>query len=295
MGSGNYTTRLDHRFLQAVAPDGATSRFRLLLFDFDTGRSELGSRHFEALNRYVVSRLGPNQPRCEVWIGGIASRRGDARFNHGLAWARAAGVESYLRSQVPGLGNLTSQHSLRATWHGERHSVGQSENSEYYRSVLVVITQARPYRPPARPPARPQLRQTNRFKIRFDWGGEGEVGLSAGIHTYVIDYDQIPNAPPPDPVWYRLVGVGFGVGVSVGVGNPMAPWNSFTSQRVTTTRDFRGSARVTSTSASASYRGIGGGVGHTFSSLFAQGSGENRSESIHSSSPTRPPLAAVPA
>lgn len=127
MGDGNYTTRITPQFLQEVAPDGSEGRFRLLLYDFDTGRDQLGSRHIEALNRYVVPRLAPDAPPCRVWIGGVASRRGDSRFNQGLAWARAGRVEHFLLSQSTSLGNLTSRHSLRTTWHGERYSLLHSE------------------------------------------------------------------------------------------------------------------------------------------------------------------------
>lgn len=261
VGEGNYTTRVSAQFLREVAPDGSQGRFRLLLYDFDTGRDQLGSRHIEALGRYILPRLAPNAPPCRVWIGGIASRRGDTRFNEGLAWARAARVEHYLLRQSSSLGNLTSRHSLRTTWHGERYSVFQSENSGYYRAVLIVISMDRPRRPEPAPPPTTEVHRTNRFRIRWDWGGDGDLVVGMGVHTYVIDYDPGPGSPASDPVWYRHIGVGMGLGFGAGSGDASAPWNEFVSQRVTTTRDFGGTARATSMAATA---GRGGASRLTF-------------------------------
>ncbi len=269
MGSGAYTTRVSDRYLREVAPQGLAAIQRVLLFDYDTGRPELLPRHIEGLDRYVLPYLRATSPPCSVWIGGIASRRGDHLRNEGLAWARARRVEQYLIPRSGGLGGLTSRHGLRTTWHGERYSAYGTENSEYYRAVLIVLQGAPAYVPPSRPPTPQRAHVTNRFRIRYDWGFDGgELGV-VGASTFVIDYDLgDPLAPPPDPHWYRLVGGGFGGGLPVGggAGDASAPWNPFVSQRVTTPSRFGGTARLMSRVAFS--------AGHTVLRIFPSESDE---------------------
>jgi len=258
MGNGAYTTRLSERYLREVSPQSRDVVQRVLLYDYDTGRPELLPQHVQGIDRYVLPFLRESSPPCSVWIGGIASRRGDRLMNEGLAWARARRVEQYIVPRASGLGGLTGRHGLMTTWHGERYSAHGSENSAYYRAVLVVIQRAPTYVPPPRPESPQRAQMSNRFRIRYDWGYDGGEILVAGASTFVIDYDQVdPRSPAPDPHFYRLVGLGAGGGLPVGggIGGPNVGWNRFTSERVTTPRRFSGAARLASR--------VAGNLGHT--------------------------------
>lgn len=252
MSHGRYTRRITSDFLRDVAPRDMDVVERVLLYDYVTGRPELLAGHREGLRQFVLPHLQETAPRCRVWIGGIASRRGDADLNRGLGWARAVRVEQYLRSAASGLGSLTGRHGLTTTWHGERYSSHHTENSEFYRAVLIVISRAPRYVPPPRVDPETRAHAFDRFRIRFDWGFDGGGVLAGGASTFVIDYDPAyPNAPASDPAWYRFVGGGIGGGLPVGgsAGDPSAPWNSFRAEHVTTTHAFSGLASLASRTA----------------------------------------------
>lgn len=199
MSLGQYTSRINEQFLHSAIPPPPNGQ-RLLLYDFTTGRPELLPRHREALDRIVLPNLTPGGWGTSVWIGGLASRRGDTDFNRGLSFARAMNVERYLFERAPEVQRLTSPHSLTTRYFGERHSVGLTENSEYYRSVLVVVTPTPAYRPAPRPPSTPELHATNRFRLMLSWGFDGGAYLAFGSYTFIIDYDLVDSAPASDPV-----------------------------------------------------------------------------------------------
>ena len=251
MSHGQYTRRITQDFLREVAPRDTEVIERVLLYDFVTGRPDVLERHRDGIRQFVLPHLRDSAPRCRVWIGGIASRRGDARMNQGLAWARALRVEQHLRGAAPSLGRLAGRHGLTTTWHGERYSTHHTENSEFFRAVLIVISRAPQYVAPPPPPSR-QTHAFDRFRIRFDWGYDGGEILAGGSSTFVIDYNHAyPNAPASDPAWYRFIGGGVGGGLPVGggVGDPAAPWNAFRTTRVTTTHAFSGGASLAGRSA----------------------------------------------
>lgn len=249
MGDGRTTEQIDRRFLESVTPPPIHAYRRVLLYEFDTEGSRLLPGHIEALMRRVVPELRPTSPAGSVWIGGLASRRGSESINIPLARRRAQAVQIFLLRACPNLLDFTGRHAIVTTSFGETYSA-HTENSEYYRSVLVILSQIVVPAPPPRPP-RPQPPTTfNRFRIRskglsFD-GGEGYI---AGSYGFEIDYDvAFTGSPPSDPVVYRLrgyVGVGGGpVPFGVSVADPDGPWNPFVSPIVTTTRGFSGRAGI---------------------------------------------------
>jgi hypothetical protein len=78
-------------------------------------------------------------------------------------------------------------------------------------------------------------------------GFDGGEVIAVGSYAFEIDYDvAFSNAPPSDPVVYRLRGTGFGVGAPVGAtfNDRESPWNRFDAPMVTTTRGFEGNAGV---------------------------------------------------
>lgn len=246
MSLGQYTLRVDQRFLQAVAPQPPACH-RVLLYDFETGRYDLLPRHREALTQYVLPYLEPNAPPVSVWIGGLASRRGEEGFNRGLSFARAMTVEQFILQRAPHVATFGGRHTLTTHYYGERYSTNLTENSEFHRSVLVVMCPfPRPQRPAQPEPAPTRAHSYNRFRILLAGGFDGGEVIAVGSYRFVIDYEPEPGAPPSDPVMYKLRcgGLGAGAPFSVSAGNPQTHWNSFTSPRVTTTRGFEGYARL---------------------------------------------------
>lgn len=256
MGEGQYTERINERFLGEVAPPEGQ---RVLLYDFDTGRPELLPRHREGLDRHVIPRLAANAAPTAVWIGGLASRRGDEELNEALGFARAMAVEQYILRAAPELAAFVRRHSLTTQYFGERYSAHHTENSEYYRSVLVVMRTLPRYEPPPRREPRARIFATNRFKIQLSWGFDGGEILAFSSSTFVIDYDDhVDGAPASDPIAYKLRAGGFGGGptpVGGSTGDPTL-WNRFTAPAVLTTRGFEGWARLSGWNASL-HQGLG--------------------------------------
>lgn len=252
MSLGNFTTRIDSRFLREVAPQ-APLGMRILLYDFGTGEYEIMSRHAEALLRYVIPMLGEDAAPCSVWIRGLASRRGDSHLNMGLSFARSRSVEGFILDRCPHVARLVSRHALSCQHFGEEHSVGQTENSGYHRSVLIVLSPRMPSRPPPPDPSfvAPVF---NRFRVLLQRGIDASGGVvAAASYVFIIDYDtNAPGSPPSDPVVYRLFtgGVAYGAPVGVSIGDPNTDWNLFRSMHVTTTRGFEGQALWVSSSIS---------------------------------------------
>ncbi|MEQ8452748.1 MAG: hypothetical protein RLO52_03490 [Sandaracinaceae bacterium] len=257
MTAGRYTSRIDQRFLSEVAPNAPGGQ-RVLLYDFVTARTDLLEGHREGIDRAILPWLSPSSRPTAVWIGGLASRRGGDGLNRGLAFGRAGAVEQYLTSRVRGIGSVSSPHSISTHYFGERFSTHHTENSPYYRSVLVVLSPLQDYRPPPRPEPPPRVRATNRFRILLSWGFDGGEGIAIGSYTFIIDYDLSPDAPPSDPVAYKLRGFGIGGGApaSASSGNPQTDWNRFTSNHLCSTRGFEGTARLGSAGVAAP--GLGG-------------------------------------
>lgn len=219
---------------------------RLLLYDFETGHAGLLSGHREGLARHVVPWLGSGGPEVSVWIGGLASLRGAEAANDRLARARASAVYEHLVGARPGLRD-PQRHALVVQSFGERYSA-HTENSAFYRSVLVVVSRS-PM--PRSVESSPSLRAHpfHRFRIRqkglsFD-GGSYYV---AGSFGFEIDYDtSAPGCPASEPMIYRLrgyAGVGQGAPVGANYADPDGPWNTFASPMVTTTRGFAGWASI---------------------------------------------------
>lgn len=225
MSLGQYTLRVDQRFLQAVAPQPPACH-RVLLYDFETGRYDLLPRHREALTQYVLPYLEPNAPPVSVWIGGLASRRGEEGFNRGLSFARAMTVEQFILQRAPHVATFGGRHTLTTHYYGERYSTNLTENSEFHRSVLVVMCPfPRPQRPAQPEPAPTRAHSYNRFRILLAGGFDGGEVIAVGSYRFVIDYEPEPGAPPSDPVMYKLRcgGLGAGAPFSVSVGNPPDP------------------------------------------------------------------------
>lgn len=259
---GDYTRRIGEGFLREVAPRGNVLD-RVLLFDFVTGRPDVLPRHREGLRLHVLPHLEPNAVPCWVWVGGIASRRGDASFNRGLASAHARNIEHAILAAVPSLTRLIRRHSLRTTWHGERYSTHHTENSEFYRSVLVVIGRYPPTSQPRRRPPEPLPSGFNRFRIRMVGPGfEGGEVWTGGSYGFELDYDvSVSGSPSSAPAIYRLRGyAGVGLGAPFGASLPDrdGPWNSFTSPVITTPRGFGGAGSMS---------GGGFSLGHGESSI----------------------------
>ncbi len=264
MTAGNYTRRLTERFLQSVTPRRVIAMERILLYDFVTAHSDLLWRHREGLDRFVLPLLGPSAPPVGVWIGGLASRRGGESFNRRLARARATMVARYIFSRTPEAG---LRHGVSANSFGEEMSRHHTENSELYRSVLVLVNRAQHVPPPpAAQPRHPRAGLFTKFRIRLRRiveGGEGVAGV--GAH-FVIDYDPVESgAPPSDPVHYLLAGAGFGAGLLPLGGFHEDPgrmvWNPFTAPMVTNTRGFAGWAQLVSGGLNAGpFEAISGGM-----------------------------------
>lgn len=271
MSDGQYTTLVDQRFLNEVAPRAPTGT-RLLLYDFDTGRPDLLSRHAEGLDQYVLPVLHPRGHPTSVWIGGLASRRGNETFNRGLAFARAGNVERYLVDRAPGLRGVAGRHSVSTHYFGERYSTHHTENSPYYRAVLVILQPATTSRPRPRTPPPPQAYATNRFRILLLRGFDGGEVIAFGSYRFLIDYEAVPGAPASEPVEYQLTAGGGGIGmpVSAGSGNPRTDWNPFVCDHVTTTRGFDGRAHWFSYGAGLGIPKVN--AGNTSLTMFTEGS-----------------------
>lgn len=240
--------RLRERFLESVTPPPVNAIDRVLLYDFETGHSDLRSEHIQGLQNHVVPYLRPDAPPRSVWIGGLASRRGDAGSNRSLARERALKVAAHLLTARRSLLDFGSRHCLVTEWFGERLSIHHTENSEYYRSVLLVISRAPRPQPTPRPAAPERPQAFNRFRIRshglnFD-GGEG---VALGSYGFEVDYDPAcTGAPDSAPMVYRLrgyVGYGFGAPFGASVADPDGPWNPFQGPFVTT-RGLAGRAAI---------------------------------------------------
>jgi hypothetical protein len=223
---------------------------RLLLYDFVTGEHDIRQEHQRGIERYILPqvRLG----NVGVWVGGLASRAGRESFNLYLAHARGRVVANrieYLAGRRIG---------LYATSFGEGQSNYGTENSEHYRSVLVVVT--RMPRPPA--PRRVTRSQPlpffHKFKITLTAGIEGGEIISVGRYHFIIDYDDHDlNSPPSHPARYAFTGGGFGGGAPVAASGGIE-WNRFALQGNATPGDFGGWARMGSAGISA---GPGVGIG----------------------------------
>lgn len=247
---GQYSTRILPTFLSGTSAPRRNVVLRLLLFDFATGHSDIRQRHQEAIETILLPALRA-RGLC-VWIGGLASRRGDEAFNQNLAAARARRVADRVRFLAE------RRVGMEVTSFGEGHSVHGSINSEYYRSVLIVVTRQPP--PPRRerrtPPPRAAL--STRFKITLSRSFQGGEGLEFGSYHFLIDYDErFAGAPPSDPVGYRLSAAGIGAGLPVSVGGGTPIWNRFTTAGVVSTRDFEGWGSFGSGGAAAGESGVG--------------------------------------
>ena len=152
---------------------------------FGTGEYEILSRHAEALLRYVIPMLGEDAAPCSVWIGGLASRRGDSNSNVGLSFARSRSVERFIVDRCPHVARLVSRHALSCQHFGEEHSVGQTENSGYHRSVLIVLS---PRTPPPPPPPDPSfvLPVFDRFRVLLQRGIDVGRSVLAGAATSLL-------------------------------------------------------------------------------------------------------------
>ena len=96
---GQITTRVSKRFLDNVSgiPDGDVL-IRLLLYDFTTGSPTVLQNHARGLHRHALRQMrGP----YSVWVGGLASRAGDADMNRNLAAARAQNVSRMIEFMHP--------------------------------------------------------------------------------------------------------------------------------------------------------------------------------------------------
>jgi hypothetical protein len=203
------------------------------------------------LRQYIIPQI--RQGGVSVWVGGLASRAGDEAFNSNLASARAQNVARRI--------DFLAGQNYRSvvTSFGEGESRHGTENSAYYRSVLVVVARVPRWEPPPRPPREPVLSFFHKFKICLTWGFEGGEILAVGRYRFLIDYDESdPHAPPPNETRYVFTGGGFGGGAPAASSGGMV-WNRFTLQANATPRDFEGRARMGGASLSF-VRGIGYGT-----------------------------------
>jgi len=76
-------------------PDKTTSKFSLVLFDFDS--PNISDLDKQILDKNVVPAIGPNST---VQIYGYTDRIGDFDYNKNLATRRADAVKNYLSSKV---------------------------------------------------------------------------------------------------------------------------------------------------------------------------------------------------
>ncbi len=255
---GQYTQRITSQFLQEVAPRAIDGE-RVLLYDFVTGEHNLLARHREGLDRCVIPWLQRPAPAVSVWIGGLASRRGNRQHNRGLAFVRAREVERYILSRVPEVEALTNPHSIITHHYGDRYSIHGDENNAYYRSVLIVLSfTSVPPRMPSRPPVDPRFQITHRFRIAMILGIDGGEVLALGFYRFIIDYDPTYDGPPSDPVLYFLAGGGIGGGLPLSTSSGPYDWNSFSTQQLTTTRGFSGRGHWGSASVSIGDTLLGG-------------------------------------
>ena len=227
MSRGQFTRQVTERFLESVAPPPINAIDRVLLYDFPTGRSDLLPQHREGLDRHVLPHLGRDAPPTSIWIGGLASRRGTEAINAPLARRRAVAVARYLDHRQPDLTLPLNRHGVMATSFGDRFSHYHTENSELYRSVLVVISRLAP--PPAAPSTRPTPRAPpavfTHFRIRsHGLGFEGGEVVSLGSYGFEVDYDiSADGAPPSDRAVYRLRAAGIGGGRPMDLQNAPPP------------------------------------------------------------------------
>lgn len=250
VGRGNYVrgNRLTPAFLESVSPPPIHAVERVLLYDFDTGRPDLLPMHVEGLHQFILPFLQPSSPPCSVWIGGLASRRGDESINIPLARHRAVNVATYLLASRPHLLEARGRHSVVSQSFGERLS-RHTENSEYYRSALVVVSRLAPYRPPRRPPPPSVAMAFHHFRIRSHGVSvDGGEVWGLGSYGFEVDYDiGMSGCPPSSPAIYRLRaygGVAGGLPAGVGLADRDGPWNRFTMPIVTTTRGLEGRASI---------------------------------------------------
>lgn len=250
MSAGNFLrgNRLTSTFLESVSPPPIHAIERILLYDFDTGRPELLPLHIRGLHDYVLPFLRPTSPPCSVWIGGLASRRGNESINIPLARHRAINVAAYLLESRPHLLESAGRHSIVTQSFGERLS-RHTENSEFYRAALVVVSRLAVYRAPRRPPPPPRAMAFNHFRIRsHGLNVDGGEVWGLGSYGFEVDYDLgMPNCPPSSPAFYRLrayAGIAGGAPAGIGVADRDGPWNRFTVPIVVTTRGLEGRASI---------------------------------------------------
>lgn len=231
-----YDRRVSAAFLHAARPPTQNVVERLLLYGFPTGDATVAGVHVTALQRYILPQLTANSPPASVWVGGMASRRGDAGLNARLARQRAYNVSSHLAGRG---GSAFQAHSVATHDFGERLS-GHTLNSEYYRSVLVVVSRrpvpARIHTPPAW-----EVDLSTRFKIRMLYGNQVGRVMEVAEIAFEIDYDD-PNAPSR-PAFYRLLGVAVNVSASLPVDSTdFGDWESFRTPAIASTTQFGGTA-----------------------------------------------------
>lgn len=258
MAQGQFTLRVLPEFLRDAAIPTSDVLHRLLLFDFETGKTDLLPVHRTALDRYVVPYINSDSYGVQVFVGGLASRamgRAPAENNQYLAFGRAQRVTRYLefRSEV-----RRGRHALIARAYGAKRSVGGLENSEYHRAVLIVVARMPPIpRPPEARRSPGPLPLFNRFKINLTYSIEGGEAVGVGRFFFELDYDRnFPNSPEPSPTRYELRAVGGTIGAPVGSNLGGNAWNSFQSERMCTTADFEGRAGISSVGAWVGY-GVG--------------------------------------
>lgn len=71
MSSGRFMRRVTDAFIESVAPPPMNVLDRVLLYAFDTGRSQILPAHRDALRQFVLPWLETDGPALSVWIGGL--------------------------------------------------------------------------------------------------------------------------------------------------------------------------------------------------------------------------------
>lgn len=251
MSEGAYTTRVTERFLTDPSIPTRDVITRLLLYDFVTGNDTVLREHKRAIDRYVI-RVAQGLPRMHVWIGGLASRAGGEGMNRGLSIMRARSVYRYIGERAPSLLARGGGATVRSF--GEGRSTHGTDNSMYYRAVLIILSRA-PAQDLRLPPRdRAPLEHADistRFRIKLDHGVEvGEI-MSIARFQFLIDYDvNQPASPPSDPARYTFRSMGVSVSATpVGFSQGGGIWNEMPpTRRFMTPRDFGGGLELSAAS-----------------------------------------------